>query len=78
MLTRNFEKLMKVLEIILENGKIFLTCNYLITSSYISKREDIYKAAHNFDDIIKKMNDDSFLHGLSRAHMMALKSLKEV
>lgn len=75
MLTRNFEKLLKVLEILLENDKIFLTSNYLITTSYIGKREKIYKAAHNNKEVIEKLNDTGFLFGISKTHLVALKSL---
>ena len=75
MLTRNFEKLLKVLEILLENGKIFLTSNYLISPSYIGKRVNIYKAAHNNKDVIEKLNNSEFLFGVSKTHLAALKSL---
>ncbi|MBQ9279863.1 MAG: hypothetical protein IJ215_02285 [Clostridia bacterium] len=61
MVTRNFEKLMKILEILLENNKTFLTCNYFITSSYIAKRQNMYKAAHVYSDVRKKINDSDFL-----------------
>lgn len=56
MVSRNFEKLLHVLEIILENDAVFCTCNYYISCNYIAKRKHILRAAHNSEDVIKNMN----------------------
>ncbi len=68
MLTRNFEKLLKVVEILLENDRIFLTSNYLITNSYVSKRSEIYRASHRESDVMDKMKSNEFLLGISKTH----------
>lgn len=47
MLSRNFEKVLHVLQIIFEHDKIFLTCNYYISNGVIEKRKKILRAAHN-------------------------------
>lgn len=77
MITRNFEKLLKVMEILLENNKIILTSNYLISDSYIGKRTQIYRAAHNNKDMIKKMDDVDFLLGVSKLQGTILKEYVE-
>lgn len=56
MLTRNFEKLLRILEFILTHDGAFITCNYLITPDYVSRRKDILKAGHNLEDFNKKLN----------------------
>ncbi|MBQ4558746.1 MAG: hypothetical protein IJA54_00285 [Tyzzerella sp.] len=58
MVSRNFEKVLHVLQIILENDKVFCTSNYYISCNYIEKRKKILRAAHNSQDAIKNMNCD--------------------
>ena len=58
MVSRNFEKVLHVLQIILENDKVFCTSNYYISCSYIEKRKKILRAAHNSRDAIKNMYCD--------------------
>ena len=55
MLSRNFEKVLHVLQIALENKKIFLTSNYYISNGYIEKRKIILRAAHNEKDVISNV-----------------------
>lgn len=50
MLSRNFEKILHVLEILLAHDKIFLTPNYYISSGYLEKRGTIIRAAHSRRD----------------------------
>lgn len=45
-LSRNFEKVLHVLQIILQNGKAFVTCNYYISDGHIEKRRRILRACH--------------------------------
>lgn len=58
MVSRNFEKVLHVLQIILEHDKVFCTSNYYISCSYIEKRKKLLRAAHNSQDAIKNMNCD--------------------
>lgn len=48
-LTRNFEKLLKVLEFVLTNDALFITNNYLMTKDYVSRRKEIVRANHGRD-----------------------------
>lgn len=53
MLSRNFEKILHVLEILLEHDKAMITPNYYISNGYIEKREKIIRAAHSRRDILE-------------------------
>lgn len=74
MLTRNFDKLLKVLEIVLENEGCFLTSNYMITDTYIGKRSNIYRAAHTIKEMKEKMKDSEFFSDVSKSQKIFLKS----
>ena len=56
-LSRNFEKVLHVLQIILENGRTFVTCNYYISNGYIEKRKEILRAAHSEKDVLKNLRN---------------------
>ncbi len=68
MITRNFEKLLFIMEILLENKNGILTSNYLITDSYIGKRANILRAAHTNREANEKIKGADFLSGLSKTH----------
>ena len=53
MLSRNFEKILHVIQIILEHDKAFVTCNYYISNGHLEKRKKILKAAHTSEDAFK-------------------------
>jgi len=72
MVTRNFEKLLKIIEILLENGDYFLTSNYLISDSYIGKRSEILRAAHNTIEMNDKITNIEITSGLSKFHRTIL------
>ena len=55
MLTRNFEKYLHVLEIVLKNNGVFCTCNYYISNSCFEKRKRFIKAAHTTQDATDNM-----------------------
>lgn len=55
MATRNFNKLLKTIEFVLQNDKLFVTCNYMITNGYAAKRLDLLKATHTGLDTINKI-----------------------
>lgn len=74
MITRNFKKLLFIIQILLENNEILLTSNYLITDSYIGKRMQILRAAHTTEELVEKMKNSEFLCGLSKTHKEVLES----
>lgn len=56
-LTRNFEKLLHVLQIVLQSGKAFVTCNYYISNGHIEKRRKILRAFHCEKDMFDNMRN---------------------
>lgn len=73
MLTRNFEKLLKVIEVLLENEAYFLTSNYMLGNTYIGKRKEVYRAAHTTKEMYEKIKEEGFLNDLSETHRTILK-----
>lgn len=55
MLTRNFEKYLHVLEIILKSNGVFCTCNYFISNHCLEKRKRFIRAAHTSQDFTDNM-----------------------
>lgn len=56
-LTRNFEKVLNVLQILLENDKAFVTCNYYISNGRIEKRRRILRAFHSDRDMFENVRN---------------------
>ena len=56
-LSRNFEKILHVLQIILQSEKAFVTCNYYISNGRIEKRRKILRAFHNQKDMFDNMRN---------------------
>lgn len=52
MISRNFEKVLHVLQLILENDKIVCTANYFISVNHLEKRKKILRAAHNHEGAV--------------------------
>jgi hypothetical protein len=67
-ITRNTEKLFKVLDIVLSNGGYVLTPNYFFTNGYVSRRRKLLRPTHMSLDI-KQFADN---HGISENHREAL------
>lgn len=57
MLSRNLEKILHVLEIVLQNGKAFVTCNYYISNGRIERRRKILRAAHSEKDMFDNIRN---------------------
>lgn len=60
-LSRNFEKILHVLQIILQSEKAFVTCNYYISNGHIEKRRRILRAFHCQKDMFENVRN---LNGL--------------
>ena len=56
MCTRNFEKLLKVLEFVLTHDAFFLTNNYFLSNTYVSRRKNLLKASHTKEEAFKKVS----------------------
>lgn len=55
MTTRNFEKILKILEFILTHNALFVTCNYLLSNGYVARRKTLLKASHTSDQFFQKI-----------------------
>lgn len=56
MCTRNFEKLLKVLEFVLTHDAFFLTNNYFLSNTYVSRRKNLLKASYTTEEAFKKVS----------------------
>jgi hypothetical protein len=71
-LTRNFEKLLKVLEFILTRDAWFVTNNYFISNNYVSRRKVLTKSAHTVAEVHEKHSD---VVKISKKHQQTLKEI---
>lgn len=71
-LSRNFEKVLHVLQIILQSGKAFVTCNYYISDGRIEKRRRILRAFHCQKDVSDNIRN---LNGLPAFFKSVLKEM---
>lgn len=72
MLTRNFKKLIKVLEFVLINDGLFVTSNYLMRNGYLEKRTNLIRPAHGMADLEKNLKNRK---GISKQHATILESI---
>lgn len=56
-LSRNFEKILHVLQIVLQSDKAFVTCNYYISNGRIEKRRKILRAFHSEKDVFDHLRN---------------------
>lgn len=68
--TRNFEKLIKILEFLLTHNVCFVTPNFYIENGCVEQRTNLLKASHNVSELEKKIVQTA---GLSYKHKTALK-----
>lgn len=71
-LSRNFEKILHVLQIILQSEKAFVTCNYYISIERIEKRRKILRASHCEKDMFDNIRN---LNGLPAFFKNVLKNM---
>ncbi len=68
-ITRNFEKLLRFLQCLLENDLIYVSSNYYISNGYVSKRKKLRRVPHT--DQERKLNFID-MTGLSKRHAKAI------
>jgi hypothetical protein len=71
-ITRNPEKLLFVIDYVLRYGGTFMTLNYLLSPTYLSRRSPLIRPAHYTSEIEVQV---AFPHGLSDRHNDLLASL---
>jgi hypothetical protein len=72
-LSRNYEKLLRVIQFLLENNLSFVSCNYYISNGYLAKRNKLLRAAHGSIESNIKLRD---VTGLSKKHAKAINDLR--
>lgn len=72
LLTRNFEKLLKTMEFILQRDKMFITCNFMILNGYVARRNELLRATHTGLDTKNKVKN---IKGLPKKFADVLKDL---
>ena len=76
MLTRNIEKLLRVIEFILTHNAMYITGNYLMTKNYVARRKNLIRASHTGDDELFYNKLES-LGEVSKRYCDILENLKE-
>lgn len=71
MLTRNIEKLLRVMEFLLTHGSSLVTSNYYIENGYAERRTIILRAAHTPQEVKRQ---SCMIKGLGPKHRQALKA----
>lgn len=74
MLTRNIDKLFKVIEYVLRKDCLFMTSNFYISNDYVAKRKSLLRPAHygyEADENLKQFG------GLHQTHLKAFKAISQ-
>lgn len=74
-LSRNFEKNIKTMEYLFQNDVSFVTFNYYISNSFISKRKEFLRPMHKTKCFRLKFQ---YLNGLSKKHKKSLEYTKNL
>ena len=74
-LSRNFEKVLKTLEYLLERNCKYVTFNYYISNGYISRRKELLKPSHGKNEVFAKMRN---IKSISSKHKKAIENLKKL
>ncbi len=71
-ITRNPEKLLSIIDAVLRYGGTVLTPNYLLSPSYLARRDPLLRPIHFNSDLEAQLND---VTGLSERHRNLLAML---
>lgn len=69
--SRNFDRLLRIIQYLLENDCAFVTFNYYISNGYIAKRQKLLRPMHDEDEYLVKLRNET---GLSDKHRQAVKT----
>lgn len=73
--SRNFEKILMIIQYLLERNSKFVTFNYYFSNGYISQRKNLLKPSHSSEEIGKKLRQT---RDISSKHKRSLELLKEL
>lgn len=74
-LSRNFEKVLKTMQYLLERNSRFVTFNYYFSNGYISQRKNLLKPSHSTKELAFKFKETK---QISSKHKHALELLKQL
>lgn len=72
-ITRNFEKLLRVIQFLLENDMILVTGNYYISNGYVARRNKLLRVPHTKDECDLQFRN---LTGLSKKHAKIINDVR--
>jgi hypothetical protein len=73
-ITRNPKKLLSILDHVLRHGGMFFTPNYLLSPSYLARRNPLLRPAHNMSEIAGQVANPD---GLGKKHREALTAIRD-
>lgn len=74
MITRNPEKLFKIIEIVLRAKSKVVTTNFYISNGFVARRKELLRPAHSTRDVLRNLKDAS---GLVKSHRNVLNQLRK-
>lgn len=74
MISRNQEKLFKLMEMVLRSDAPVVTSNYYISNGYVARRKELLKPSHSNEEVYNKLTNYT---GLRKTHLEALKSINK-
>ncbi|GAA0387409.1 hypothetical protein [Paenibacillus motobuensis] len=74
MISRNPDKLFKILNLVLSSNAPVVTINYYISNGYVARRTNLLRPAHNESDIVLKLRN---LSGVRKTHANILKIMRD-
>lgn len=69
-LTRNPEKLFRIMELVLTSNASFVSCNFYLSRDYVSYRSVFLRPMHSEKELLEKLKNKN---GLTKTHLNALK-----
>ena len=72
MISRNIDKLFRVIDFVLCCNKVCITANYLISNGHVERRNPILRASHSNDEATQKLCN---YEGLQAKHARILKEM---
>ena len=70
--TRNIEKLLIIMEFLMQNGTEFVTSNYMIANGYIERRMKLLKAGSDHNEMLRNWRQTA---GLRPYHKKVLEAM---
>lgn len=77
MISRNLDKLLKVIEVVLASGWPLVTVNYYLNSGLVQRRQQLWPPPHSTGEVQTRLADPRLLSGVAPEHRAMLRGLQE-